>query len=291
MRYGYYPGCSLHSIAKEFDLSIRLSCPPLDLELVEVPDWSCCGASPGHMISEELSLALSVRNLCQAERHDLTTVIAPCAACYSRLKFANKGMREDARLMSRINWVLGEEFSGKVEVKHLIEVLYKDVGLSKIESTVVKPLKGIKFACYYGCLLTRPPKVVDFDDVENPIVMDRIVEALGAEAVGWSHKTECCGAGFAVARPEIVVRLVDEILRAAQLAAADSIVVACPLCHANLDMRQSQAKNKYGRNYNIPILYISQLIGLAQGGAFKALGLDKHLVSPRNLLEKGWEGF
>jgi len=291
MRYGYFPGCALHCTAKEYDLSIRLSCPHLDLELVEVPDWSCCGASPGHMTSEELALALSVRNLYQAERHDLTTVIAPCAACYSRLKSANKEVGEDARLMSRINRVVGEEYAGKVEVRHLIEVLYKDVGLSRIESSVTKPLEGMKFACYYGCLLTRPPKVADFDDVENPIIMDRIVEALGAEPVSWSHKTECCGAGFSITRPEIAVRLVDEILKAAQFAAADSIVVACPLCHANLDMRQSQAKHKYGRNYNIPILYISQVIGLAQGEAYKALGLDKHLVSPGDLLKEGLAGF
>ena len=290
MRYGYYPGCSLHSTAKEYDLSVRLSCPHLDLELVEVPDWSCCGASPGHMTSEELALALSVRNLYQAERHDLTTVLTPCAACYSRLKSANKEVGEDALLMSRINRVVGEEFTGRVEVRHLIEVLYKDVGLSRIESSVTTPLKGMRFACYYGCLLTRPPKVADFDDVENPIIMDRIVEALGAEPVSWSHKTECCGAGFAITRPEIAVRLVDEILRAAQFAAADSIVVACPLCHANLDMRQSQSRNKYGRNYNIPILYISQVIGLAQGEAYEALGLDKHLVSPRDLLKKGLAG-
>jgi heterodisulfide reductase subunit B len=282
MEYGYYPGCSLHSTAKEFDKSIKASFKALEITLKEIPDWNCCGASSAHEISEELALALSVRVLGQAEHANQKTVIAPCAACYSRLKMANLEINKNADLKKNINQVIGKEYTGGVEVKHLTEI-YRD-NKDKIAASIVKPLAGLKVACYYGCLLARPRAVVDFDDAENPTTMDELVTILGAQALDWSHKTECCGASFSFSRIDITLRLVGEILDAAKLVGADIIVVACPLCQANLDMRQEMAAKRNKTTYNIPIIYISQLIGLAQGIKAKALGLDKHIVSGEKVL-------
>ena len=282
MEYGYYPGCSLHSTAKEFDQSIKASFKALDVSLKEVPDWNCCGASSAHETSEDLALALSLRVLSQAERANQKTVIAPCAACYSRLKMANLEVAHDAVLKKRINQIIGQEYTGSVVVKHLVEI-YKD-NQDKLKASVAKPLTGLKVACYYGCLLARPKEVVDFDDAENPTTMDELVTILGAQALDWSHKTECCGASFSFSRLDIALRLVGDILDAAKLAGADVITVACPLCQANLDMRQEMAAKRNKTTYNIPIIYISQLVGVAQGIKAKALGLDKHVVSGEKIL-------
>jgi heterodisulfide reductase subunit B len=284
MEYGYYPGCSLHSTAKEFDQSIKESFKDMDLTLKEVPDWNCCGASSAHETSEELALALSVRVLSQAEHANQKIVIAPCAACYSRLKMANSEIAHDADLRKRINQIIGQEYTGNVAVKHLTEI-YKE-NKDKLATTVVKPLTGLKIASYYGCLLARPKSVVDFDDAENPTTMDELVTVLGAQPVDWSHKTECCGASFSFSRIDIALRLVGDILEAAKLAGADVIAVACPLCQANLDMRQEMAAQKNKTTYGIPIIYISQLIGLAQGKKARALGLNKHVVSADKVLAK-----
>lgn len=284
MEYGYYPGCSLHGTAKEFDLSIKESFRSLGLTLKEVPDWNCCGASSAHETSEELALALSVRVLSQAEQAGLKTVVAPCAACYSRLKMANKEVLHDAALRERINHVMGQDYEGSVTVRHLTEI-YKE-NKDQLAASVKKPLAGLKITSYYGCLLARPKHVVDWDDTENPTTMDELVTVLGAQALDWSHKTECCGASFSFSRPDIAVRLVGNILEAAKSVCADAIAVACPLCQANLDMRQGPAEKRNQTVYGIPVVYISQLIGLAQGESAKALGLDKHMVSPARALEK-----
>lgn len=282
MEYGYYPGCSLHSTAKEFDQSIKESFKVLDITLKEVPDWNCCGASSAHETSEDLALGLSIRVLSLAEHANQKTVIAPCAACYSRLKMANIEVAHDAALKKHVNDLIGNEYTGRVEVKHLIEI-YKE-NKDKLAASVKKPLAGLKVACYYGCLLARPKQVIDFDDSENPTTMDEIVTVLGAQSLDWSHKTECCGASFSFSRLDIALRLVGEILDAAKLVGADLIAVACPLCQANLDMRQGMAAKRNQTTYNIPIVYISQLVGIAQGIKPRALGLDKHVVSGEKLL-------
>ena len=284
MDYGYYPGCSLHSTAKEFDLSIKECCQGLGLGLAEVPDWNCCGASAAHGTSDELALALSIRVLSQAERHNLSPLLVPCAACYSRLKLAKMKVTKDENLLHRVNELISQNYEGKGEIKHLTEVLIDN--RQELESSVVRPLEGMKVASYYGCLLARPPELVEFDDSENPVTMDNIIAILGAEPVDWSHKTECCGAGFTFSKTDIVLRLVGDILEAAKVAGADAIAVACPLCHANLDMRQAMAERKNKREYGIPILYITQLAGLAQGKEYRSLGLDKHMVSPERFVER-----
>jgi len=286
MQIGYYPGCSLESSAKEFDLSIRAILKEMEISLQEIPDWNCCGASPAHSLNEELAIALPYRNLVKAEEAGLRQVLSPCPACYSNLKHVHERVGEDSQLSERLQAIVGRVYQKSVESKHLLDFIKEDIGLERLKSTLKTPLRGLKVASYYGCL-TRLPGV-KIDDVENPVIMDEIVGNLGGEPLDWSHKTECCGASLSVTRTEIALRLVRSILEAAQERGAECIAVVCPLCQSNLDTRQGDIHKKYGAFYNIPILYISQLIGLTQALRFSRLGLDRLIFSPIDvLLKKG----
>jgi len=289
MAYGYYPGCSSHGTAAEYDISTKKVCIKLGIQLEEVEDWNCCGASPAHATSEELSLALPLRNLALAEKQGLDSIMSTCSACYNRLKVAHEMVKKSPETLRRISEVAGEQYNKTLKVTHFLDFLCEEIGMEKLKEKVVKPLTDLKAVPYYGCLLTRPPEYISIDpDPENPTIMDAVIEALGAEAPDWSHKTECCGASLALSRTDIVVRLSGEILKAARFAFADCIVVACPLCYANLDMRQSQIASRHGVDYSLPILFISELIGIALGMSSEELGLDKHMISAANLLaEKG----
>ncbi len=287
MKYGYYPGCSLHGTAKEYDLSTRSIFEYLGLELKEIEDWNCCGASPAHQSSEELSLVLPLRNLFLAEKQGFKEVISPCAACYHRLRSLDKRLEEDSSISERFSDLVGGIYLQGIKIRHILDFLKEEVGIERIAETKVKSLNGLKVASYYGCLLTRPPEIAKVDpDWENPIIMDDLIEAIEGKPVSWSHKTECCGASFALSRKDIVQRLSKEIIEAALLAGAEVISVACPLCHSNLDMRQSEINKRYKKNFELPILFITQLIGLSQGKRYKELGLQKPIVSPKKILKE-----
>ena len=286
MEVGYYPGCSLESSAKEFDLSIRAIFKELEVSLKEIPDWSCCGASPAHYLNEELAVALPYRNLVNAEEANLEQVVSPCPACYSHLKHVHELVGKDPALSKRLQALVGKGYEGKVRSKHFLDFIKEDVGLERLKSSLKTSLKGLKVASYYGCL-TRLPGV-DIDDRENPILMDEIVGAIGGDPLDWSHKTECCGASLSVTRTEIALRLTRAILEAATEKGAECIAVVCPLCQSNLDTRQGDINKKYGTSYEIPILYLSQLIGLTQKLSSSELGLDRLIINPTHLLlEKG----
>jgi heterodisulfide reductase subunit B len=286
MQVGYYPGCSLESSAKEFDLSIRAIFQEMEISLKEIPDWNCCGASPAHYLNEELAMALPYRDLVKAEEAGLDRVISPCPACYSHLKHIHEEVSKDPHLAERLGTIVGKRYGGGVASKHLLDFLKEDIGPDRLKSSMKISLSGLKAASYYGCL-TRLPGV-KFDDVENPTLMDEVVQAIGGEALDWSHKTECCGASLSVSRTEIALRLVNSILEAAKEKGADCIVVVCPLCQSNLDTRQGDINKIYGTSYKIPILYLSQLIGLAQKLSYSQLGLNRLVISPKDLLlEKG----
>lgn len=286
MNYAYYPGCSLHGSAREYDESTRAVCEALGIGLQEIPGWSCCGASSAHMTSELLGLALPVRNLLLA-RPMAMDVLTCCAACYGRLKVANHTMASDGNArVERVDRVVQAPYRGEVGVTHLLQVLGADLGPEAIRERAVRDLAGLRVACYYGCLLVRPPEVVAFDDPENPVLMDRLMESVGAYPVDWPHKTECCGGSLSLTRTEVVLKLCHDILELASDAGAECLVVACPLCQANLDMRQGQIARRYGRSPRLPILYLTQLIGLALGIEERALGLDRLVVSPRKLLHE-----
>jgi heterodisulfide reductase subunit B len=281
MQVGYYPGCSLESSAKEFDLSLRAIFREMEISLQEIPDWNCCGASPAHSLSEELGMALPYRNLAKAEEAGLREIISPCPACYSRMKHTHEKVRLDRSLADRLRTIVGKDYRGSLESKHILDFLKEDIGLKRLKAKMKRSLKGLRVASYYGCL-TRLPGV-KIDDVENPVMMDEIVEVLGGKSLDWSHKTECCGASLSLTRTEIALRLVRSILEAAEGKGAECIAVVCPLCQSNLDVRQSLVYKK-----KMPIVYITQLIGLTQELGYAKLGLDGLIVSARDLLqEKG----
>jgi heterodisulfide reductase subunit B len=286
MQIGYYPGCSLESSAKEFDLSIRAMLQEMEISLKDIPDWNCCGASPAHYLNEELAKALPYRNLIKAEEAGLDRVISPCPACYSHLKHIHEEVSKDERLAERLRTIVGKKYESGVVSKHLLDFLKDDVGIDRLKSSTKISLNGMNVVSYYGCL-TRLPGV-HLDDLENPVLMDEIIKAIGGESLDWSHKTECCGASLSVSRTEIALRLVHSILEAAKERRADCIAVVCPLCQSNLDTRQGDLNKKYGTSYRIPILYLSQFIGLTQKLSYASLGLDRLVISPRSLLiEKG----
>ncbi len=281
MRYAYYPGCSLHATAIDYEESTQAVAGALDIELVEVPDWSCCGSTPAHCTDQLLATALPAKNLLAAKTIAEQVVVC-CSACFSRFKSAQKHIEEKEDLRDRVAQMLPVEEIRDVKVRHFLDVLVKDVGLEKISEAKRKDL-GLKVACYYGCLLTRPPKVTEFDDAEDPRYMDDLLTAAGMETVAWPFKTECCGATFSLTRTDIVLRLVAEILEMAKEAGADCICVACPLCHANLDLRQHDVEKKVGVEYRIPVFYFTQLLGLAFGLAKEDLGIGRAMVSPAEL--------
>ncbi len=285
MRIAYYSGCSLKGTANEFDTSARAMCEALGIELADVPDWNCCGASSAHSVNHDLAVALGARNLAQAQETGADQVTAPCAACFARLKFAEYKLREDPERLGRMLERAEIDYRGGIRITSLLEAVVSDYGIEAIKEKVVRPLEGLKVACYYGCLLVRPADVADFDDDENPRSMDNLMEALGAEPVDWAYRVECCGGGLALGRADIVRRLVGDILDNAALSGAECFVVACPLCQGNLDWRQSEAAAERGTEYNLPVYYFTQLVGLAVGVPPQKLGIEKHLVPATALLE------
>lgn len=280
MRYAYYPGCSLHSTAREFDLSARVVCQRLGIELAEIPDWICCGATPAHVSMHLLGVTLPVKNLWAVREMNGHEVLTCCAACYSRLKTANKEMVEDEEIRLQVNQLLGSNYKGEVKVRHLLDVLLKDVGLEALQLKTSKRMEGLTVASYYGCLLIRPPKVMEFDDPEQPQSLDDLLAAVGAKTVDWPYNIECCGASLSLTRTEIVLRLCRDILADAKHRGADCVAVACPLCQSNLDLRQKEVEKAYGAIFNLPILYFTQIIGLALGAGAQELGLNRLMVDP-----------
>lgn len=274
--YAYYPGCSLHGTSKEYDMSVRAVFGRLGIELQEIEGWICCGATPAHAVSPDLALALSAKNLAGARAMN-KDVVVPCAACFNRMKTAAKHLGHDNKLRDKINALAESDYSGGTDVKHIVTIL-KEVGAEKIAPLITKKLEGLKVACYYGCLLLRPPKIMEFDDPENPTIMESIISMTGAEPVDWNFKAECCGATHSVPRTDIVLKLTNDILSDAKSNGADVIAVGCPLCHVNLDMRQSEIEAKYKVDYKMPIVYITQLVGLAMGISPAELGLSKLVV-------------
>jgi heterodisulfide reductase subunit B len=280
MKYAFYPGCSLEGTAKDFHRSTLAVASQLGLELPELEDWICCGSTAAHNSDPLLADALPARNLRAAEGR---AVAVACAACYSRLKMANHHIAADSAVRAKVAEVIGADYDGLTPVRHLLEILGDNMG-QEIAPKIRRPLAGLKVACYYGCLLSRPPEVTQFDDAENPTLMDKLLETAGATAVDWPHKTECCGASFSITDSSIVLELSDKILAMAQAAGVDCIATACPLCQLNLDMRQKDIETKYGRRYGLPVFYFTQLLGLALGCSASELSLDSLIVDPRELL-------
>jgi heterodisulfide reductase subunit B2 len=286
MDIAYYPGCSLHGIAREYGSSAALVCRHLGIRLVEVQDWNCCGATAAHSLDRGLALGLSARNLSIVNRMGLTRVTAPCSGCFSRLRDCSHELEKSEATRKEMEKRIGASLTNLPEVTHLLQLMVESVGLENLADAVKRPLKGLRLAAYYGCLITRPRSVVCFDDPEQPASMDRLLKAMGADTVQWSHKAECCGGGFAASDTGIVVDLGGQVLEAARQAGADAIVVACPMCQVNLDSRQQAIEDARGVRYNLPIIYFTQLMGLACGFSAGMMKLGGMLVSPLPLLRR-----
>ena len=265
---------------------MRAVCEKVGIELEEVKDWICCGSTPAHSTSKLLSLALPLKNLAEIEKSGFREVIAPCAACFSRFKIAQHEIDSEPQLAAEVEGIIEHKFGDGVKVYHPLEILSGNAELSKLTELVKNALSGLKVVCYYGCLLTRPPKITEFDVCEYPQSMGKILHALGMATLDWSYKTDCCGASFALTKTEIVLKLSRDILEGAKSAGADAIAVACPMCHVNLDTRQEEIERKYQVTYHLPILYFTQLMGLGFGIPAKELLLERHLVDTKGVLEK-----
>jgi len=283
LTYGYYPGCSLKTGSREYDLSLRAVFERLGIELRELEDWNCCGAVHAPVTDALLALTLPARNLALAEEQGLTVVVPPCSGCYKIFRTASKAIQTDPALRQKVNAALpGQTLKGDVTVKHPLYVIVNDYGLDGLE--VTRPLKGLRVACYYGCWLTRPRD--EFDSPERPQAMDRLMQALGAEPIPYSAKTRCCGGAVLLSHTTVAVDLIGKVLLAAREGGADCVALACPMCHVALDAYQSRAEQRLGTRLDLPILYFTQLMGLALGIDRRSLGLERHIVSPTPLLER-----
>lgn len=279
----YYPGCSLHSTGVEFDTSAKAVCEALDIKLIEPPGWVCCGSSAAHRADPDAALRLPLENLSIIEQNGFTEVTMPCAACFNRHKTAQHELRRRPAHVVEAATSIGYRYHDTVQVNTLIETITAHIGSEKIAAKVRQSLKGLRAVCYYGCLLTRPPQITQAAHHENPTDMDELMSAIGVDVVDWSYKTSCCGAAHSLTRPDIVLKLSGQLIEHAREAGAEVMVVACPLCHANLDARQFQMK----RAQPLPVLYFTQLMALALGLPDKA-ALNKNLIDPRPVLnEKG----
>lgn len=279
-KIAYYPGCSGQGTSEEYDRSSRAICKALGIDLVDIPDWSCCGSTPAHTVNHVLSAALSARNLALVEGMGLDTVTTPCPSCLTNLRTAAHKM-ENPEFRAKVNALLDAPCTKTIEAQSVLQILTENVDMTLIKSRVVKPLTGIKIACYYGCIMNRPPELMRFDHHENPMAMDNIMTALGAEVVPYPLKVECCGASFGIARGDIVARLSGKLLDAGRRLGADAFVTACPLCQMNLDMRQGQINDALHENFKIPVFYYTQLLGYALGLDRADLGFEKLCVDPR----------
>ena len=287
MKVAYYPGCSLHATARAYDESIRSIAGLMNLTLEEIDDWNCCGATAYMNVNEILSFSLSARNLALAAKTGLP-VVSPCSACYTNLRKTEKFLAEMPDIKRKVDEALaagGLRYDGGIVSKHLLQVVVEDVGLDKVRTLVKRPLAGLKVAPYYGCQIARPFAMEE--SVDNPVMLDRLLEALGAVAVPYAMKTVCCGGSLMGTREEVALRLCRNLLLCAQQQKADCIAVTCPLCQMNVDTYQGRVNEIYGTSFNIPVLYFTQLMGMAFGIGAEDLGLQRGTVSAAALLPTG----
>lgn len=274
---GYYPGCALSGSSREYELSLKRILQEIGFGLTEIKDWSCCGASAAHSTNHLLSLALPYRNLALASSQGITELLVPCPFCARTLLYTHQQITQHENIKKEVETVTGLTYEKPVKIVNIIEFIQQI--LDRLNTKInTDHLKDYKVACYYGCLLVRPPKVMQFDNPEYPQSMDKIVKSLGAEPVDWEFKTECCGGGFTVSNPEAVIQLGYKLLEDARDNGAQALIVACPMCQTNLDMRQHAIEKAFGVSFNMPIIYLTQLVGLAMMIPPEELGLNLHFV-------------
>jgi len=282
--YAYYPGCSLESLGKNYHISAMEVASKLGLDLQEISDWNCCGATAYYPIDELLAYTLSARNLAIAEQTGLIDFVAPCSACYKNAYSTNKLLKSDPELAEHINYALEADnlkITGSMNVRHLIEVFLEDVGLEEIKHKAIKPLKDIKVAPYYGCQMIRPRK--GDENVENPMFFEELISAIGATPIDFSSKTRCCGGSLIITNRSAALDMVSKLLQDATSNNADVIATTCPMCNVNLELYQRQVNHEFGTNYSIPVMYFTQLMGFALGSTEKALKIPRDFFSKISL--------
>jgi len=284
MRYSYFPGCSLETVARSYDVSARITAEKLGVELTELDDWNCCGATAYFHIDEILALTLCARNLAMAEKMELD-IVAPCSACYKNMLETSIRLKKDEELRDHINLALKEDglhFDGQGRVLHLIDVFMEDAELRKMRKLVVNPLKGLRVAPYYGCQILRPK--MGRENIENPDFLENLIATSGAEAIDYPLKTQCCGGSLIATKNPVALKMVQNLLKCATDNGADLMVTTCPLCQINLECYQKQINRKYGTQFSLPVFYFTQLLGFAFGIPKEDLLIGSEMNSPEQLL-------
>jgi heterodisulfide reductase subunit B len=285
-KFAYYPGCSLEKIASSYHKSSLETTKAFDIELQELDDWNCCGATTYFHVDEIFAHTLVARNLAIAEQSEMD-LVAPCSACYKNAYFTNKQLKVDPDLADHINFALEEDdlqFKGEIDVHHLIEVFANDIGPDKIKEKITNPLKGLNIAAYYGCQIVRPRK--NGEEVEDPQYFEEIMEAAGATAVHFPERLRCCGGSLIMTSRVAALNMVRNLLTCAERNGADVIATSCPMCQVNLECYQNAVNEEFGTEFHLPILYFTQLIGIALGISPKKLGFGVEMVSARPIFKK-----
>lgn len=287
-RYPYYPGCSLQHRSHAYQQSSEAVARALGFDLVEMDDWNCCGATEYFSVNRLPAYALVARNLALAAEQGATELIVPCSACFLNLHKTDKNMGNYPKLGERVNQALAagqlHYEAGTIKVRHLLEMVITDIGNDRLKERARRPLYGLKLAPYYGCLVARPDSV--FDSTEQPTAMDRMLEALGAQAAPFALKTFCCGGHMTQISEDTALGMIHQIVRCAALGGADAIVTICPMCQLNLDAYQDAANRYFDTDYHVPVLYFTQVLGLALGLSPKELGFGQEFVDARLVLDK-----
>jgi heterodisulfide reductase subunit B len=288
MRTGYFPGCSLKGGGVEYETSLKTLMDTCNVQLIEIEGWNCCGASSAHSVNHRLAVALPARNIALAAENNLSEILVPCAACFIRFKNAWSEITKSETEKKGIENLIGRKLPEKMNIFNINEFLRKKL-FQSIRDKIKTKMNRTRVACYYGCLLVRPPELAQCDTWENPQVMEEMIRLTGAETVEWPYKIECCGGGFTLSKTEYVVELIKKIILNAKQNGADTIVTGCPMCHSNLDMRQLKLRKDNRFNETIPILYITEFLGLSLGQTPRQVGLNNHFISSKRLLNKIFE--
>jgi len=287
LQIAYYPGCSLHASSELYDIQCRKVLNQLGIELKEIEDWNCCGATSASKTNDFLSVALPARNLGIADASGLSEMFIPCSSCYNRTLVTQKILSEDPELKNKINIELSKKVEGKIRISSILDILMCKANSGEIAEKSIKKLEGLKPACYYGCLLTRFPCDIRIsDNIENPQGMETVCKALGAEPLDWSYKTDCCGASGAVNDTDTSLFLMSKIIRDALERGANCFVTTCPMCQMNMDAYQDQVCECYGIQKKIPIFFITELLGIAMGFTPQEMQIDRHFVDSLGLLKE-----
>jgi heterodisulfide reductase subunit B len=279
MKIGFYPGCSLKGTSSEYALSTLAIAKAFDIPITEIEDWNCCGATAAHNLSHDLAWALPARILALSEQQGLAKILVPCAACYNRLSVTQHELAQNSELRQKVEATLGMKLSCSITILNVMQFIEEFI-VPQLAEKVTHAFTH-KVACYYGCLLVRPHNILQFDRLEDPQSMDKLMRTIGAQTLDWGYKTECCGAGLSVSRTDIVAKLSGKIVKDAADRGAEAIIVACPMCQSNLDMRRPNINSYLQMKIDIPVIYITQAIGLAIGLSEKEMGLQKHFVLPQ----------